>query len=126
MRGDKFMPAFTLRSFPPFVLLGALLAFALLNLISREPSAQALRFAGEMQQSSTQRAQSDAGGQAASPNPGDRGAGQEERVRQQLAKEYEQRFGASDEAIRNALGIRGKVADFVGYNARTTRWLIAE
>jgi hypothetical protein len=35
-------------------------------------------------------------------------------------------LGASDEAIRSALGLRGKVADFVGYNARQNRWLIAE
>jgi hypothetical protein len=47
-------------------------------------------------------------------------------VRRLLAEQYEQRLGASDEAIRSALGLRGKVADFVGYNARQNRWLIAE
>ena len=70
--------------------------------------------------------ESDQGGQTASPNPGNRGAGQEERVRQLLAEEYDQRFGASDEAIRRALGVRGKITDFVGYQAHADRWLIAE
>lgn len=68
---------------------------------------------------------SDVGGQTVSPNPNS-GFDQEERVRRLLAEQYEQRLGTSDEAIRSALGIRGKVADFVGYNARQNRWLIAE
>ncbi len=68
---------------------------------------------------------SDAGGQTASPNPSG-GFDQEQKVRQLLAQQYEQRFGTSDEAIRSALGIRGKVADFVGYDARSNQWLIAE
>jgi hypothetical protein len=74
---------------------------------------------------STQRSHSDTGGQTASPNPSS-GFDQEEKVRQLLAKEYEQRYGTSDEAIRSALGIQGEGADFVGYNARQNRWLIAE
>ncbi len=76
-------------------------------------------------ESSARASPSDAGGQTASPNPS-HGSDQEERVRQLLADEYEQRFGTSDEAIRPALGIRGKVADFVGYNTRSSQWLIAE
>ena len=74
----------------------------------------------------TQRSHSDTGGQTASPNPSGSGFDQEEKVRQLLAKQYEQRYGASDEVIRSTLGIKGKVADFVGYNAKQNRWLIAE
>jgi hypothetical protein len=100
-----------------------------LPLVSRDALTQALRsaavhLASESQASAT-RSQSDSGGQTASPNPNS-GSEQEEKVRRLLAEQYEQRLGASDEAIRSALGLRGKVADFVGYNARQNRWLIAE
>lgn len=43
-----------------------------------------------------------------------------------LRREYEQRYGESDAAIRTNLGLTERVADFVGYNAYTRRWLIAE
>jgi hypothetical protein len=43
-----------------------------------------------------------------------------------LAREYGQPFGESDAEIRSRLGVRGKVADFVGYNREQDRWLIAE
>lgn len=74
---------------------------------------------------STQRSHSDTGGQTASPNPSG-GFDQEEQVRQMLARQYEQRYGDSDEAIRAALNLKGEAADFVGYNAHQNRWLIAE
>jgi len=100
-----------------------------LTLVSRDALTQALcsaavHLASESQASAT-RSQSDSCGQTASPNPNS-GSEQEEKVRRLLAEQYEQRLGASDEAIRSALGLRGKVADFVGYNARQNRWLIAE
>lgn len=41
--------------------------------------------------SATQHSHSNTGGQAASPNPGNSGFDQEERVRQMLAEQYEQR-----------------------------------
>jgi hypothetical protein len=43
-----------------------------------------------------------------------------------LSRQYEQRYGDTDSAIRTNLGLKGRVADFVGYNTRTNRWLIAE
>ena len=51
-------------------------------------------------------------------------------MRESLRKEgYEQPLGESDTAIRQKLGLKvneGKVADFVGRNPATDRWLIAE
>jgi hypothetical protein len=75
---------------------------------------------------SAQRSHSDTGGQTASPNPSNSGPKQEEQVRQLLAKQYEQRFGDSDKAIRAALNLKGEAAGFVGYNAHQNHWLIAE
>src|SRR5712692_5165517 len=74
--------------------------------------------------SDASRGHSDAGGQAASPSGPQ--LPQEEQVRAALARQYTQPYGATDNAIRNALGMRGPTADFVGHNAQTGRWLIAE
>ena len=76
-------------------------------------------------QVSASRSSSDTDGQTASPNPSS-GFDQEEKVRQLLAKQYEQRFGDSEPTLRSALGLKGKIADFVGYHPRTQQWLIAE
>ena len=58
------------------------------------------------------------------------GQAQESRVREALRKEgYEQPLGDSDTAIRQNLGLKaneGKIADFVGRNPTTDRWLAAE
>ena len=58
------------------------------------------------------------------------GQAQESRVREALRKEgYEQPLGDSDTAIRQNLGLKaneGKIADFVGRNPVTNRWLAAE
>jgi hypothetical protein len=59
-------------------------------------------------------------------DPNDWGSKQEQIVRQSLANDYQQVYGASDAEIRQGLGIQGKVADFVGYNSQQGRWLIAE
>lgn len=72
-------------------------------------------------------AQSDTGGQAASqggmdPDEDDQGKS----VRNLLRSEYEQKYGESDAAIRKGLGIKGRTADFVGYNSKSGRWLVAE
>ncbi len=68
---------------------------------------------------------SDTGGQTASPNPSNRGADQEERVRQMLAHEYNQSY-TTEKAINDLLGFKGKTADFLGYNSEARQWLIAE
>ena len=118
------------RSLSPHSITFIIIALLALSFASRDALTQALRGASTYLTSesrvSVPRSHSDAGGQTASPNPSDRGFDQEEKVRRLLAEHYEQRFGKSDEAIREALGIRGKVADFVGYNARAAQWLIAE
>lgn len=72
----------------------------------------------------------------AQPSPpaseGGNGQGQlqESRVREALRREgYEQPLGDSDTAIRQNLGLKadeGKIADFVGRNPTTNRWLAAE
>ncbi|NJM41510.1 MAG: hypothetical protein HC853_12460 [Anaerolineae bacterium] len=63
---------------------------------------------------------------ASDPAP-QRGAVQESSVRDALREEgYEQPFGTSDIEIRANLGMRGKIADFVGYHRETGRWLVAE
>jgi RHS repeat-associated protein len=59
-------------------------------------------------------------------DPNNWGSKQEQIVRQSLARDYQQVYGASDAEIRQGLGIQGKVADFVGYNSQQGRWLIAE
>jgi RHS repeat-associated protein len=59
-------------------------------------------------------------------DPNNWGSKQEQIVRQSLANDYQQVYGASDAEIRQGLGIQGKVADFVGYNSQQGRWLIAE
>ncbi len=59
-----------------------------------------------------------------------RGQAQESHVRELLNKEgYEQPLGNNDVAIRQNLGLRaneGKIADFVGKNSSSDRWLVAE
>lgn len=59
-------------------------------------------------------------------DPDNWGSKQEQIVRQSLARDYQQVYGAFDAEIRQGLGIQGKVADFVGYNSQQGRWLIAE
>ena len=59
-------------------------------------------------------------------DPNKWGSKQEQIMRQSLAGDYQQVYGASDVEIRRGLGIQGKVADFVGYNSQQGRWLIAE
>ncbi len=59
-------------------------------------------------------------------DPNNWGSEQEQIVRQSLANDYQQVYGASDAEIRQGLGIQGKVADFVGYNSQQGRWLVAE
>ena len=54
------------------------------------------------------------------------GPERENRVREMLRGRYQQSFGESDAEIRANLGMQGKTADFVGYNAGNGRWLIAE
>jgi hypothetical protein len=55
------------------------------------------------------------------------GEEQEARVRSRLSEQgYEQPYGTSDAEIRQTLGISGKCADFVGYDLKRRRWLIAE
>jgi hypothetical protein len=55
------------------------------------------------------------------------GKAQEDRVRSRLVAEgYEQPYGITDEEIRRNLSIKGKCADFIGYNPQTGWWLIAE
>ena len=68
-------------------------------------------------------------GNSASGDPNDPnqwGPIQEQRLRDMLSKTYNQRFGTTDAEIRKGLGISGKTADFLGYNAQQNRWLIAE
>ena len=74
--------------------------------------------------SAAARSPSDTGGQTASPNPSG-GFDQEERVRQMLAKEYDELYG-DEKSIRQFLNLRGKTADFLGHNTTTDQWLIAE
>ena len=48
-------------------------------------------------------------------------------MRQLLVEQgYEQPYGATDEEIRQSLGVTGPCADFVGYNPQLDKWLIAE
>jgi hypothetical protein len=55
------------------------------------------------------------------------GTDQEAKVRALLVNlGYEQLYGTNDTDIRRNLRISGKVADFVGYNSKTGRWLVAE
>jgi hypothetical protein len=55
------------------------------------------------------------------------GMAQEERVRDALTQQgYRQPFGTTDQEVAKNLGIKGKVADFVGYNDDIDTWLIAE
>ena len=66
-------------------------------------------------------------GEPANPGGWDPGKYQEEQIRQQLANRgYQQVHGMNDSEIARNLGIRGKVADFLGYNSQQGRWLIAE
>ena len=65
-------------------------------------------------------------GNTGSPDPRKRGSEQERRVREMLARNYERRFGTSDDAVRRRLRMEGRVADFVGHNPTTGKWLIAE
>ena len=61
------------------------------------------------------------------PDPRDNGEHQELSVRSQLEREgYEQPYGKTDAEIRVNLKIDGKAADVVGYNPKTSRWLVAE
>lgn len=43
-----------------------------------------------------------------------------------IGEGYEQPYGSTDSEIRQSLGLRGKCADFVGYNPQKGSWLIAE
>ncbi len=76
-------------------------------------------------QASAPRNQTDTGGQTASPNPSNSGYDQEEKVRQLLAKQYDQLYG-DEKSIRQFLNLQGKTADFLGHNTNTDQWLIAE
>jgi len=51
---------------------------------------------------------------------------QERTLREALSKTYDQVYGSTDAEIRRGLGITGKTADFLGYEAQQGRWLIAE
>lgn len=59
-------------------------------------------------------------------DPNKWGTAQEQQLREALSKTYNQVYGATDAEIRRGLGITGKTADFLGYNAQQNRWLIAE
>lgn len=117
------MPNITLRFSTYSILIAALLTFVLFAPFSRA----ALNLFASETSSNAARTPLDMGGQAASPNPSERGVGQEERVRQLLAKEYDQ-LHADEASIRKLLGMskQSKTADFLGYNSTTNRWVIAE
>jgi len=60
-------------------------------------------------------------------NQNNHGYDQEQRVRDALTEEgYTQPYGVDDQEVAKNLGIKGKVADFVGYNDEIDSWLIAE
>lgn len=61
------------------------------------------------------------------PDGQQQGEAQEARVRSRLMAEgYHQPYGVSDDEIRRNLGIKGKCADFVGYDPERRRWIVGE
>jgi len=99
--------------------------------MERDRQAALARISNNESQSLNAPVSLDTGGQTGdpgglNPDPNKRGPEQEQALRSLLAREYEQKYGETDSAIRTNLGIRGKVADFLGYNGKSNRWLIAE
>ncbi len=108
---------------PSAYILLAAIALTLAALMPALHNTQIYLISGD--QANVQRRHDDAGGQTASPNPGDSGFDQEEKVRQLLAKQYDQLY-ADEKSIRQFLKMQGKTADFLGHNSAADEWVIAE